>query len=278
MRAEIRVHRREAQARRLATRRSAVEANSRLRSGEEAGLRLILSAAACVILFTTIAVAATSADCSDPAVKSDGWAVSSPAEQGLDPQLVCSIGSGLAMLTDADAHGVIVIRHRVLVYERYFTGEDLRGWTPVGSVPHDADTLHNTESITKGIVALLVGVAFDRGWLHDLDAPIFSFLPEYADLRSPDQDRITLRHLLSMTSGLDWPERALAVDNPANIVRQGRIAPDPYRFVLGRSWRRRASCGITTAVVSGSWASCSARSRDSPSTSSPKQRFSSRSE
>jgi CubicO group peptidase (beta-lactamase class C family) len=37
-----------------------------------------------------------------------------------------------------------------------------------------------------------------------------------------------------MTSGLDWPERALAVDNPANIVRRGRIAADPYRFVLGR--------------------------------------------
>jgi CubicO group peptidase (beta-lactamase class C family) len=231
------VHRREAQARRLATRRSAVEANSRLRdrSGEEAGLRLILSAAACVMLFTTIAVAATSADCGAPAVTSDGWAVSSPAEQGLDPQLVCSIGSGLAMLTDADAHGVIVIRHRVLVYERYLTGEDLRGWTPVGSVPHDANTLHNTESITKGVVALLVGVAFDRGWLHDLDASIFSFLPEYADLRSPDKDRITLRHLLSMTSGLDWPERALAVDDPANVVQRGRIASDPYRFVLGRS-------------------------------------------
>ena len=187
------------------------------------------------MLFTTIAAAATSADCSAPAVASDGWVVSSPAEQGLDAHLVCSIGSGLAMLTDADAHGVIVIRHRVLVYERYLTGEDLRGWTPVGSVPHDANTLHNTELITKGVVALLVGVAFDRGWLHDLDAAIFSFLPEYADLRSPDKDRITLRHLLSMTSGLDWPERALTVDDPANIVRRGRIAPDPYRFVLGRS-------------------------------------------
>ena len=233
------MHQREAHARRLAishTRRNAVEASRlRDRSGEEAGLRLILSAAACVMLFTTIAAAATSADCSAPAVMSDRWAVSSPAEQRLDPQLVCSIGSGLAMLRDADPHGVVVIRHRVLVYEQYFTGEDLRGWTPVGTVPHDANTLHNTESITKGVVALLVGVAFDRGWLHDLDAPIYSFLPEYADLRSPDQDRITLRHLLSMTSGLDWPERALAVDNPANIVRRGRIAPDPYRFVLERS-------------------------------------------
>jgi CubicO group peptidase (beta-lactamase class C family) len=77
------------------------------------------------------------------------------------------------------------------------------------------------ESITKGVVALLVGIAFDRGWLKDLDASIFSFLPEYGDLRTPDNNQITLHHLLSMTSGLDWPERAMSVNNPENIVRRG---------------------------------------------------------
>ena len=94
------------------------------------------------------------------------------------------IGPGLAKLTGADPHGVVVIRHGVLVYEQYFVGDDMRGWRPLGVVPHDANTLHNIQSITKSVVALLVGVAFDRGWLKDLDAPIFSFFPEYADLRT----------------------------------------------------------------------------------------------
>jgi CubicO group peptidase (beta-lactamase class C family) len=70
--------------------------------------------------------------------------------------------------------------------------------------------------------------------LSDLDAPVVSFFPEYADLRTPENDRITLRHLLAMTSGLDWPERAISINNWANIVRQGRSASDPYRFVLAR--------------------------------------------
>jgi CubicO group peptidase (beta-lactamase class C family) len=38
-----------------------------------------------------------------------------------------------------------------------------------------------------------------------------------------------------MTSGLDWPERAVSVNNPANVLRQARIAADPYRAVLERS-------------------------------------------
>ena len=45
------------------------------------------------------------------------------------------------------------------------------GDTPFGN---DANTLHDIASITKGVVALLIGIAFDRGWLSDLDAPVVS--------------------------------------------------------------------------------------------------------
>jgi hypothetical protein len=59
-------------------------------------MRLIVSTAAGVLFLTAIAQGATSADCSVPAVMSDGGAVSSPANQGLDQRVICSIGSGLA--------------------------------------------------------------------------------------------------------------------------------------------------------------------------------------
>ena len=198
-------------------------------------MRWMALAAVCVVLHAPISRAGTAADCSVPAATRDGWPVSPPAQQGLDPQRICSIGPGLAKLTEADPHGVVVIRHGVLVYEQYFAGDDLRGWTPLGVVHHDVNTPHNIQSITKSVVALLVGIAFDRGWLTDLDTPVLSFFPEYADLRTPEKDRITLRHLLSMTSGLDWPERAVSINNNTNILRQARIAPDPYRSVLERS-------------------------------------------
>jgi len=214
-------------------------------------MRWIGSAALCVALLTAVARAGTSADCDAPAAMSDGWPVSTPAQQTLDAKLICATGPSLAKLTGANPHAAVVVRNGVLVYEQYFAGDDKRGSAWLGVVPHDANTLHNMESITKGVVALLVGIAFDRGWLKNLDASIFSFLPEYGDLRTPDKNKITLHHLLSMTSGLDWPERAISANNPENIVRRGYIASDPYRFVLERSveaspgtvwnynWRRR---------------------------------------
>jgi CubicO group peptidase (beta-lactamase class C family) len=166
---------------------------------------------------------------------SDGWEVSTPAQQALDPELICATGPSLAKLTGADPHGVVVVRNGAIVYEQYFTGDDQRGSAWIGIAPHDANTLHNMESITKSVVGLLVGIAFDRGLLKNLDAPIFSFFPEYSDLRTPEKDQITLRHLLSMTSGLDWPERAIPSTDPGNILRHGYVSPDPYRFVLERS-------------------------------------------
>jgi CubicO group peptidase (beta-lactamase class C family) len=67
---------------------------------------------------------------------------------------------------------------------------------------------------------------------RNINAPVFSFFPQYADLRTPDKNRITLRDLLPMTSGLDWPERAVSYNNPSNIVHQMARAPNSYGFVL----------------------------------------------
>jgi hypothetical protein len=47
---------------------------------------------------------------------SDGWPVSPTAQQGLDPELICSTGPDLASPQEAAPHGVVVIRRGVLVY------------------------------------------------------------------------------------------------------------------------------------------------------------------
>ncbi|HJU16842.1 MAG TPA: serine hydrolase [Stellaceae bacterium] len=178
-----------------------------------------------LMLCLIFAPAIAAANCGAPADLHDGWKAAAPAQEGLDPRLICAIGPHLEKLTDADPNGVVVVRHDVLVYEHYF------GANPLA---YNATTVHRLASVTKSVVAILVGIAFDRGWLKSLDAPVFSFFPQYADLRTPDKNRITLRDLLTMTSGLAWPELAVSYNNPANIVRRAAAALDPYRFVLAQ--------------------------------------------
>ena len=177
----------------------------------------------------TPAEAEAAARCGTPTDLCDGWTAAAPEQESLDPALICCIGPRLEKLADADPNGVVIARHGVLAYEHYFTGGDENA-----RLQHDANTLHDVHSITKSVTALLTGIAFNLGWLKSLNASIFSFPPQCADLRTSEKDRITLRDLLTMTPGLAWPELAVPVKNSENIDRRIWNASDPHRFLLSQ--------------------------------------------
>ncbi|MEM7121986.1 MAG: serine hydrolase [Pseudomonadota bacterium] len=161
----------------------------------------------------------------------DGWAVAAPGEQGMDGALLAGIAKHFTAWAESNVHGVVIARRGALVYERYFTGEDQAWGKPLGEVTYDAAMRHDLRSMTKSITGLLVGIAFDRGWLDTIDTPVFSFFPEHDDLKTPEKAGITLAHLLTMSPGLAWDEDTPYSD-PANSERQMSVAPDPVRYVL----------------------------------------------
>ena len=195
-------------------------------------MRLLWAIALLIVLAPLVALTANAGDCGSPTDLHDGWTVTAPENEGLDPTLICGIGPRLGALEDAKAHGIVIARHGRLVYEHYFTGNDWRLGMPLGEVKFDAGTKHDIRSISKSVTSLLVGIALDRGLLTDLDAPVFSFFPDYSDVRTPGKDRITLRHLLTMSSGLAWDETSVSFRSPSNIMWQMAAAPRSDRFVL----------------------------------------------
>lgn len=184
------------------------------------------------VLGAAIAAAEPSQNCGGLPDLGDGWEIASPAQESFDPESICALGSRLAALKDADPHGVVVARHGKLVYEAYFSGQDGRWpqqhWNePLAQTPHDARTKHDLQSMTKSVTALLVGIALDRGNLKSLDTPVLSFFPDYADLRTPDKLRITVRDVLTMRTGLHWQYKPFL-----DMARRMDAAPDPFRFFL----------------------------------------------
>jgi CubicO group peptidase (beta-lactamase class C family) len=168
-----------------------------------------------------------------PSDLGDGWPVAAASQVGLDAAVLHEIGARFESWKEASAHAVVVVRRGVLVYERYFPGDDWHWNQHLTGVAFDATVRHDVRSITKSITSLLVGVARARGCIGSLDTPVVTFFPEYADLCTPEWERITLAHLLTMSSGLSWQER-VSWDNPANDERAMDEAADPYRYVLQR--------------------------------------------
>ena len=188
-----------------------------------------------LILFGLLAMprlaAAQAPDCGPPSAGVDGWAVAAPAEAGLDPATLCAVVPRFAEWRQADVHGIVVVRHGRLAFEHYFAGADSQYGTPIPDAAFNADTLHDVRSVTKSVTSLCLGIALDHGWVTTIDAPVLSFFPEWTDLETPEKDRITLRHLLTMSAGLDWNENVPYTD-PANSEIRMIRSPNPYRFAL----------------------------------------------
>jgi len=105
-------------------------------------------------------------------------------------------------------HGVLVQQHGSLLEERYFPSKDQQlGSLLSHQTDFQADTLHDTRSISKSIVSLLIGIALRDGYISSLDTPVVDLLKKVSDqTRNGLKRSITLRHLLTMSSGLEWDE------------------------------------------------------------------------
>jgi CubicO group peptidase (beta-lactamase class C family) len=115
---------------------------------------------------------------------------------GLDEFLAITVSTALVVVVDG-----------VLVHERYFHG------TGAG------DRLLGN-SATKSALALLVGHAVDDGRLPGLDTPVTELVPE---LGASGYAGVSLRQLLTMTSGVGWREDYHDPDSPASrLLRRWR--------------------------------------------------------
>jgi CubicO group peptidase (beta-lactamase class C family) len=85
---------------------------------------------------------------------------------------------------------VLVIQNNKILYEEYWEG-------------YDENSISNSFSASKAIVSLLVGIALDEGKIKDIDQHVGEFLPEF---NKGSKKVLTIRHLLTMSSGLNWQE------------------------------------------------------------------------
>ena len=202
-----------------------------MREGSKQSRRLALAAA--LLLFASpLARAQTGPACGTPATLDDGWTVATPESVGLDSARLCGIAARLKE-TEANVHAVVIVRHGKLVFEQYFAGYD-EAWGQAGG-PHDFDamTKHDMRSASKSVISLLVGIAIDRKLIAGADEPVVKFFPEYAGARTPGWNQVTLRHLLTMSSGMQWDENR-GWNDPKNDEPHLGNEADPIRYILSK--------------------------------------------
>jgi CubicO group peptidase (beta-lactamase class C family) len=170
--------------------------------------------------------------CGSPTSLDDGWNTASPESAGMDETRLCGIAARL-QLTGSEVHSVVVARHGKLVFEQYFPGVDQPWGEKEGPREFTATTKHDMRSASKSVISLLVGIAIDRKLIASADEPVVKFFGEHQAVKQAGWDAITLRHLLTMSSGIKWDE-TLPWGDPKNDEPHLAFDEDPLRYVLSK--------------------------------------------
>jgi CubicO group peptidase (beta-lactamase class C family) len=125
-------------------------------------------------------------------------------------------GKPIALSVDADGYmksqraaGLIIVHDNKIRFEKYALGFDARGrWTSF--------------SVAKSITSTLAGAAVKDGLIRSLDDKVTAYLP---GLKGSAYDEVSLRQLLTMTSGVKWNEDYL--DPKSDVLRMLLHRPEP---------------------------------------------------
>jgi CubicO group peptidase (beta-lactamase class C family) len=208
---------------------------------------------AAVLWLSLVATSAASAQTPWP---TKGWPTATPQAVGLDAKVLAGLDSEITAGRYGNVDRLLVIRRGRVAFDKSYPHDYDRIYADSMHVtgalnPHDESgpynyynpwwhpyyrrgDLHTLQSVTKAITSAIIGVAVTRGDFPSLDTPVLSFFDASKVANVDDRKRrMTVRHLLMMTAGLDWNE-ALSYADPRNTATQLEESDDWVKFTIDR--------------------------------------------
>ena len=159
-------------------------------------------------------------------------------EAQMDTQMILKASVRIHHGKYGEVHSMLIYKGGQLVFEEYFDGHEYQWDRPshYGDWKKwDYNMIHYAHSVSKSITSICVGIAIDKGYISNVNQSIFDYLPAYRYLETPENQHITIEHLLTGTSGLQWAEW----NAPLSSLKNDQIAiwfheKGPADFVLSR--------------------------------------------
>jgi len=164
-----------------------------------------------------------------PVMPGSGWTISRAT---YDREKISELKRKIAEGLYKDIKSVVVIRNGELLIEEYFNGAN-------------RSTLHDTRSVGKSFASTMMGIAIGEGHIKNENQTLRDFydLREFANY-SPRKETVTLRHLLTMSSGFDGnddfedsPGNEEKMYPTADWVRFALSVPMDDKIAVGQTWQ-----------------------------------------
>ena len=160
-----------------------------------------------------------------PVEMNDGWATADLKDVGVDSNEIAELIGEILRADPVDnrlnIQSLLIARHGKLVFEDYFCG-------------FDQNRSHDMRSASKTFAPLLVGIAHDHGAKIDINTPAYAQFIEYKEFANPDprKEKITVRDLMTMTSGLACNDNDENSPGHEDVMQQQTAQRDWYKYTL----------------------------------------------
>jgi CubicO group peptidase (beta-lactamase class C family) len=175
---------------------------------------------------------------SEPVETGDGWETGTLSSVGMDSSLFEDLVQAIDNGVCTEVHAILVVRNNKLVFEKYWAGHDFGMSSPDyhgAMVEFDWNTRHNTHSATKSITSILVGIAIDEELILNENAFVFQYLPPLYDAwNNEGREGITIKHCLTMSSGLEWNEWDTGVTSADADLMRFNDSYNPIAYLLSK--------------------------------------------
>ena len=149
---------------------------------------------------------------------SSNWAVESPAAHGIDAAALDQARQYAFGDPSFNTQGVVVVRHGAIVSEWYAPGAGRDSWAA-------------SWSVSKSFASAMIGIAIADGDIAGVDEPMTTWIPEW---NGTEHEDMTLRDVLTMSSGLQWNESYNPNDVLSSDVIQLVFARDQLAYAIAR--------------------------------------------
>ena len=114
------------------------------------------------------------------------WQIKNPESEGLDTREVNDL-MDFVKSEGSNTQAAILIKGSSIIAEYYADN-------------FGKESIVTSWSVAKSFTSTLIGIAIDEGYINSIEDPITDYLPDW---KGQDQDKILLKHLLSMRSGME---------------------------------------------------------------------------
>jgi len=155
-----------------------------------------------------------------PFQKSDDFLCSTLEDVGMDTVQICNLINKILTKEIPNIHSLLIFKDNKLVLEEYFYN-------------YSEIKPHRVHSVTKSFTSALTGIAVDRKFIPDINEYVWKYFTDWDKSKwVSEKYDIRIKHLLSMSAGLDW--KGLTINESNDDIDMYKT-DDCFGYILNKN-------------------------------------------